>query len=74
MTDIILKYNLLNKTGKKEVSDFMDFLLSRQKRNKSDTISTYKKKILNVSTWSDSDLKVFEVNSKHFKQWGVQQW
>lgn len=72
MTDLIVKYSLLNKTAQKEVIDFLDFLLSKQKSHK--TNMDYKIKINSVSTWSDSDLAVFRNNQKLFNQWRVEEW
>ncbi len=74
MSDIVVKYNRLNKIARQEVNDFMDFLLSRQKTNKTNFLTPYKNKILNVSDWSDSDLKIFEENQKLFNQLRVQEW
>lgn len=74
MDDIVLKYNRLNKTARQEVNDFMDFLLSKQKANKPGFLSAYKNNILKVSTWSDSELKVFDQNQNLFNQWRVQEW
>jgi len=31
MSDIVIKYNQLNKIARQEVNDFLDFLISRQK-------------------------------------------
>jgi hypothetical protein len=72
MNDIEIKYNRLNKTAKRELNDFIDFLLSKEETNNS--MKNYKNKILNVSVWSDSDLKAFNENQKLFKQWNVQEW
>ena len=55
MSDIILKYSLLNKTAQQEVNDFLDFLLSKQKRIKEKSHIDYKTKIMSVSTWTDED-------------------
>jgi len=74
MSDIVVKYNSLNKIARQEVNDFMDFLLSKQKTNKPNFLTPYKNKILNVSDWSDSDLKIFDENQKLFNQLGVQEW
>lgn len=74
MSDIVVKYNRLNKTARQELNDFMDFLLSKQKTDKPIFLTTYKNKILNVSIWSDSDLKIFDENQKLFNQWRVQEW
>ena len=74
MSDIVVKYNRLNKTARQEVNDFMDFLLSKQKTSKPNFLSPYKSKILHVSNWTDSDLKIFDENQKLFNQWRVQKW
>lgn len=74
MSDIIIKYNRLSKTARKEVNDFMDFLLSKQKSNSPNLLTTYKNKILNVSKWTNSDLKIFEENQKLLNQWKSQEW
>jgi len=60
MSDIALKYNRLNKVARKEVNDFMDFLLSKQKAPNTSFLKTYKSKILQVAIWTDSDLKIFD--------------
>ncbi len=74
MSDLVVKYNRLNKTTRQEVNDFMDFLLSKQNTNKTNLPGTYKDKILSVSIWADSDLKIFDENQKLFNQWRVQEW
>ena len=74
MNDIAVKYNRLSKTARQEVNDFMDFLLSKQKTEKVKLLSNYKKRILNVSIWSDDDCKTFAENQKLFNQWNIQQW
>lgn len=53
MSDISIKYSLLNKTAKQEILDFIDFLLSKGKTEKQTSLSAYKKKILQVSTWKN---------------------
>ncbi len=74
MSDVLLKYKLLNKSARQEVNDFLDFLLSKQKTEKNKPVTAYKKKILNVSTWSESDLNVFKESDKMFNNWRVQEW
>jgi len=74
MSEIVVKYNKLDKTARQELNDFMDFLLSKQKNTNLMSLSAYKSKILNVSVWSDSDLKVFDENQKLFNNWKVQEW
>jgi hypothetical protein len=72
MSDLVVKYSLLNKTAQQEVNDFLDFLLSKQKSQK--TNMDYKTKINAVSTWSDSDLAVFKINQLLFNQWRIEEW
>ena len=64
MNNIEVKYNRLNKTARQEVNDFMDFLLSKQKTTTPNFLSNYKNKILQVSVWNDSDLKIFDQNQR----------
>jgi hypothetical protein len=60
MTDLVMKYNLLDTSAKKEVLDFMDFLLTKKTGSKRSIASDYKKKILKVSVWNDSDIETFQ--------------
>ena len=53
MKEFIVKYNLLDSFSKKEINDFLNFLLSKKKRKPSNGVkNSYKKKILSVSTWN----------------------
>ena len=74
MNDMSLKYRLLDRSAKEEVNDFINFLFSRQSNKKSLSIAGYKKKILSVSIWKDSDLEIFKENQKLFNSWAIQEW
>ena len=74
MSDIVVKYNRLNKFARKEVNDFMDFLLSKQKTPKTSFLNSYKSKTLNVSVWTASDLKIFDEDQKTSNQWSAPEW
>ncbi|HQO10177.1 MAG TPA: hypothetical protein PLK90_09305 [Clostridiales bacterium] len=74
MSDMSLKYRLLDRSAKEEVNDFINFLFSRQSNKKSLSIAGYKKKILSVSIWKDSDLEIFKENQKLFNSWAIQEW
>jgi len=74
MNEIAIKYNKLSNKRRQEVNDFLDFLLTRQKKESRIHLSSYRKKILSVSTWNDEDCKQFEENQKIFKQWNIQEW
>jgi len=53
---MLLKYNLLDSYRRKEVLDFIDFLLNKNIEQVKQEKTSYKKKILKVSVWSDSDI------------------
>jgi hypothetical protein len=74
MTDLALKYNLLDTSAKREVLDFMDFLLTKKTKIKKSAKSDYKKKILKVSVWSDSDIDLMIQNQQKLNQWKAQDW
>jgi len=74
MNEIAIKYNQLSKTRRQEVNDFLDFLLTRQKKENRIHLTGYKKKILLVSTWGDEDCNKIEDNQKAFKKWNIQEW
>ena len=56
MSELELKYNLLDPDAKKEVLDFIDFLLTKDRKSKNSSKTAYKRKILKVSVWNDSDI------------------
>ena len=72
-TDLILKYSLLNPSGRKEVLDFMDFLLAKEIKSKRPVKSAYKKRILKVSVWNDSDIDLLIQNQQKLNQWKAQE-
>ena len=67
MSDLVLKYYLLSPSAKKEVVDFIDFLLAKGSQSKVKTNTNYKNKLLKVSVWSDSDIDVILQNQKDFE-------
>lgn len=75
MTDIVLKYSLLNNSARNQVNDFLDFLLQKQREKGNNSLSSYKKKILGVTTWSDSDTEAIQANQKLFNSsWKPEKW
>ncbi len=69
-----LKYHLLDNLEKKEVMDFIDFLLHKRNQGKKHIVTDYQKRILSVSVWSDEDTKQFEENNQLFQQWKPTEW
>jgi hypothetical protein len=74
MTDLALKYNLLDTASKKEVLDFMEFLLTKETKSKKPVKDDYKKKILKVSVWNESDIDLMIQNQQKLNQWKAQEW
>ena len=74
MTDLTLKYYLLDTSAKKEVLDFIDFLLTKEIKSTKPPKNDYKKKILKVSVWDDSDIDILIKNQQQFNQWKAQDW
>ncbi len=56
MVDIVLKYNMLDENARKQLNDFIDFLLSKNKKKKPD-FSEYYNRIQTVSQWSEEDVE-----------------
>ena len=74
MNQLTLKYNQLNNFSKKEISDFLDYLLSKEIKNTKTKTEEYKRKILKVSTWTDVEIAEMEKNIKTFGKWNIQEW
>lgn len=74
MLDLVAKYNLLNGIGKRELNDFLDFLLSKQQLKNKGSLSAYKKKILSVSTWNESDISAFKESTSLLSNWKIEEW
>ncbi len=73
MSELILKYNLLNTAAQQQVQDFIDFLLTKNKQQPKNQ-QNYKQKILQVSVWDDADLQYLEAAQKTMTQWTMQEW
>ncbi len=71
MTDIVLKYNLLDENAKKQIDDFIDFLLSRKKKEPDN--SEYYNRIQTVSQWSEKDVEYLREIKNNFN-WKVEEW
>ncbi len=73
MSELLIKYNQLDALQKQELLDFLDFLLSKKKKQQPD-LNDYKKKLLEISVWSEEDLAIFEENKKRFDEWQPTEW
>jgi len=73
---IFKKIELLDAEGQKQLLDFLDFLLLRQKEKHSQEFiyETYRNQILAIGNWTDQDIELIEKTSRHLNQWQVQEW
>ena len=53
MMDLLIKFSRLNRPNQLLFEDFLDFLLSKQKKQQGFNMRDYRKKISGVSVWSD---------------------
>ncbi len=74
MEELLIKFNHLTPFQQRELLDFLDFLLQRGSQKKALPLKQYKEAILQVSTWSEEDLAVFEETKKQFNQWKISEW
>jgi hypothetical protein len=63
------KFEVLPESAKIEVADFIDFLLQKRPpgRKKPD-----KKKLLEISEWSEEDIKAIEDAGKEINKWKLE--
>lgn len=74
MDELIVKFGMLNAAKRQEILDFLDFLLSKQEKEDTEDLNSYKAKILKVSNWSEEDIKLMQANSKKMNAWQVPEW
>jgi hypothetical protein len=66
---IIQKFEVLPEYAKREVSDFIDFLIQKKKPTKK---KIDKKKLLEISCWDDEDIKAIEDAGKEINKWKLE--
>jgi len=66
--EITLKLADLSFAARKEIYDFMNFLLQRQKKKKKPA----REKLLRVSVWKESDLKAIENAGRSLSGWNIE--
>lgn len=73
---ILKKFELLDAEGQKQLLDFLDFLLLKQKEKHSLDFNyeTYRNQILSIGNWTDQDIEQIEKTRAGFNQWQLQEW
>ncbi len=66
---IIQKFEILPEHAKREVSDFIDFLIQKKRHIKK---KIDKKKLLEISCWDDEDIKAIEDAGKEINKWKLE--
>jgi len=74
MDELIIKFGSLDPARRQEVLDFLDFLISKQQKEKTGSFDSYKASILEVSTWSEEDIEAMQANSEKLNTWQVPEW
>jgi hydrogenase maturation factor HypF (carbamoyltransferase family) len=66
---VMQKFEILPESAKKEVADFIDRLLQKRppRKRKLD-----KKKLLEISQWTEEDIKVIEEAGKEINKWRLE--
>lgn len=66
---ILQKFEVLPENAKREVADFIEFLLQKRpsKKKKID-----KKALLEISQWTDEDIQAIEDAGKEINKWKVE--
>lgn len=71
MNEVLVKYEALDTFMQKRALEFLDYLLWTKDTVETVNMSEYKKRILNISTWSEDNIKIFDENAKRFNQWYI---
>lgn len=74
MSELEIKYNLLDSVLQRQVLEFIDFLVSSKNIAKQQNLSSYKKKIVKTSIWSKQDVANLNENMKQINQWKIEEW
>lgn len=69
MSELELKFNSLNFNEQRIILDMINLLILKKTPSK---LSEYKKKILQISSWSEEDIQVFKENK--ITNWNVPSW
>jgi len=77
MAELLLKYELWDPAGKKQLLEYLNFLLSakteKKKMPKFD-LKAYRESLLKVSVWSDEDIALIEEARQNLNNWQVKEW
>jgi hypothetical protein len=68
----LLQYQTLTPEGQKEVTDFVEFIASKTKKQRPLSLKNWKRRLLNVSVWSPKDIEILRKNN--LKSWKPKEW
>jgi hypothetical protein len=66
---VMQKFEVLPESAKKEVADFIDRLLQKRPSRKK---KLDKKKLLEISQWTEEDIKAIEEAGKEINKWQLE--
>lgn len=77
MAELLLKFEMLDAADKQHLLEFLNYLLAKKHQSpmpQKFNYKTYRKKIQNLGTWSDSDISAIEVARQNFNSWQAPTW
>lgn len=75
MSELLVKIQSLDEQAQQEVVDFVDFLLEKKGRRKPPHNSDdYRERLINISVWSEEDLKPIEEARRLFNNMAINEW
>lgn len=75
MGELLSKFELLDADAKQQLLDYLDFLISKKKKEKAKfDVEAYRENLLKVSVWSDEDIAPVEEARQLLNNWRIKEW
>ncbi|MEQ1746416.1 MAG: hypothetical protein ABMA02_13385 [Saprospiraceae bacterium] len=75
MGDLLEKFETLDALEQQQLLEYLDFLLAKRKNKvKKFEYQAYRKRIINIGTWPDTDLVPMEEARELVNKWRPQEW
>lgn len=75
MEELLAKFQRLDSVHQQQLLTIVDeLLIDQQLKHSKEKLSEWKKRILEVSVWSEDDIAEMEKNAKLFNQWTIPKW
>ncbi|MBX2891427.1 MAG: hypothetical protein KF734_10900 [Saprospiraceae bacterium] len=75
MGELLSKFELLDADAKQQLLDYLDFLVSKKKKEKAKfDVKAYRENLLKVGVWSDEDIAPVEEARQLLNNWRIKEW